>query len=129
VQPPPFAAGAPATPESRADARTEGRRAILDAAWRTVRDKHYDKTLGGVDWNAVRAKYEPLALAAPSDAAFYRVLNQMIGELGQSHMLIVGPGAEEDDDAEQVAPPGEASAPTTGAAPNAAPGATGGKHP
>jgi hypothetical protein len=98
VQPPPFAGGAPATPESRADARTEGRRAILDAAWRTVRDKHYDKTLGGVDWNAVRAKYEPLALAAPSDAAFYRVANQMISELGQSHMLIVGPGAEDDDE-------------------------------
>jgi C-terminal peptidase prc len=99
VQPPPFDAGAPATPESRADARTAGRRAILDAAWRTVRDKHYDKTLGGVDWNAVRKKYEPLALAAPSEGAFYRVLNQMIGELGQSHMLIVGPGAEEEDEA------------------------------
>ena len=30
-------------------------------------------------------------------------LNQMIGELGQSHMLIVGPGAEDDDDAERCA--------------------------
>ena len=98
VQPPPYGGGANATPESRADARTATRRAILDAAWKTVRDKHYDKTLGGVDWNAVRAKYEPLALGAPSDAAFYRVLNQMVGELGQSHMLIVGPGAEEADD-------------------------------
>ncbi len=103
VQPPAFAGGAPATPESAADARTATRRAILDAAWRIVRDKHYDKTLGGLDWNAVRAKYEPLALAAPSDAAFYRVANQMIGELGQSHMLIAGPGAqdEDDDDANQ----------------------------
>jgi sarcosine oxidase subunit alpha len=107
VQPPAFTAGAPATPQSVADARTGSRRAILDAAWRIVRDKHYDKTLGGVDWNAMRAKYEPLALAAPSDAAFYRVLNQMIGELGQSHMLIVGPGAEDEDDAEQLAGPGE----------------------
>ncbi|HEY7372975.1 MAG TPA: S41 family peptidase [Polyangia bacterium] len=98
VQPPPFDAGTPSTPESAASARTAERRAILDAAWRTVRDKHYDKTLGGVDWNAVRAKYEPLALAAPSEAAFYHVLNQMIGELGQSHMLIVGPGAGDDDD-------------------------------
>ena len=77
-----------------------------------MRDKHYDKTLGGVDWNAVRAKYEPLALGAPSEAAFYRVLNQMIGELGQSHMLIAGPGAEDEDDAEELrrtsasAPPG-----------------------
>ncbi len=110
VQPPPFPGGAPATPESRADARTAGRRAILDAAWKTVRDKHYDKTLGGVDWNAVRAKYEPLALGAPSEAAFYRVLNQMIGELGQSHMLIVGPGSDDEDDADapkQDAPPAD----------------------
>jgi len=98
VQPPPFAGGAPSTPESAATARTAGRRAILDAAWRTVRDKHYDKTLGGVNWDAVRAKYEPLALAAPSEGAFYRVLNQMIGELGQSHMLIVGPGSDDDDE-------------------------------
>ena len=59
-------AGAPATPASRRRrAHAKLRRAILDAAWRTVRDKHYDKTLGGVDWNAVRAKYEPLALARP----------------------------------------------------------------
>jgi C-terminal peptidase prc len=98
VLPPPFAGGAPATPESRADARTAMRREILEAAWRIVRDKHYDKTLGGIDWNAVRARYEPLALAAPSEAAFYHIANQMIGELGQSHMVIVGPGAAEDDD-------------------------------
>src|SRR4051812_48019201 len=56
LQPPPFAAGAaPSTPEASAAARAELRRAILDAAWRTVRDNHYDKTLGGVDWAAVRA--------------------------------------------------------------------------
>jgi carboxyl-terminal processing protease len=110
VQPPPFAPGAPATPTSAADARTTLRRAILDAAWRTVRDKHYDPTLGGVDWNAVRAKYEPLALGAPGDAAYYRLLNQMIGELGQSHMLITGPGAEDEADVEELQAPGEASA-------------------
>jgi sarcosine oxidase subunit alpha len=109
VQPPAFASGAPATAESNASARTAQRKAILEAAWRTVRDKHYDKTLGGLDWNNVLAKYEPLAIAAPSDAAFYRVANQMIGELGQSHMLIVGPGAEDDDAGEQLPPPGEPS--------------------
>ena len=75
-----------------------------------MRDKHYDKTLGGLDWNAVRASYEPLALAAPSEAAFYRVLNQMIGELGQSHMMITGPGAEDEVAAEETAEPGDAPA-------------------
>jgi sarcosine oxidase subunit alpha len=106
VEPPPFAA-VPATPEHAADARATLRRSILDAAWRTVRDKHFDKTLGGLDWNAVRAKYEPLAIAAPSDATFYRVLNQMIGELGQSHMMITGPGDEDEGAAEDMPQPGE----------------------
>jgi carboxyl-terminal processing protease len=108
VQPPPFAAAAPVTAQATATARTDLRRSILDAAWRTVRDKHYDKTLGGLDWTATRAKYEPLALAAPSEQAFYRVLNQMIGELGQSHMMVTGPGDDEDDDAQDLTAPAEA---------------------
>jgi len=108
-QPPPFTE-APKTREQTADAQTTLRRSILDAAWRAVRDKHFDKTLGGLDWNAVRARYEPLAIGAPSDAAFYRVLNQMIGELGQSHMMITGPGAEDEGATEELAEPGEAPA-------------------
>jgi sarcosine oxidase subunit alpha len=108
VEPPPFAAPPPATPDSAADARTRLRRSILVAAWTTVRDKNYDKTLGGLDWNAVRAKYEPLALGAPSEAAFYRLLNQMIGELGQSHMMITGPGAEDEVADDETAKPGDA---------------------
>ncbi|HVU49559.1 MAG TPA: S41 family peptidase, partial [Polyangia bacterium] len=110
VQPPPFASAGPApTREAAAGDRRAARLAILDAAWKTVRDKHYDRTLGGVDWNAVRARYEPLALAAPSEAAFYRTLNQMIGELGQSHMMITGPGSEAEDDLEELTAPGEAA--------------------
>ena len=111
VEPPAFVpAPVAATPEARDDARRTERRAILDAAWKLVRDKHYDKTLGGVDWTAVRARYEPLALAAPSDAAFYRTLNQMIGELGQSHMMIAGPGAEDDDEEPGDSAPGPGGA-------------------
>jgi carboxyl-terminal processing protease len=111
VTPPPFDPNAtPATPQAAADARTAMRRSILNAAWQTVRDKHYDPKLGGVDWNAVRAKYEPLALAAPSEAAFYRTLNQMIGELGQSHMMITGPGADDDDDRDAEGSQDEAAA-------------------
>jgi sarcosine oxidase subunit alpha len=125
VQPPPFSPGTPATPESAAGAETALRRQILDAAWTLVRDKHYDKTLGGIDWKAVRAKYEPLALGAPSEATFYRVLNQMIGELGQSHMLITGPGAEEQDDAEALAAPGEAPGATPAVVPSIEPGSLG----
>jgi carboxyl-terminal processing protease len=108
VQPPPFAAQGPAPTRAVSERlRAAARYTIFDAAWKTVRDKHYDETLGGLDWNAVRARYEPQALGAPDDAAFYRVLNQMLGEVRQSHMTITGPGAEDADDIEELADPGE----------------------
>jgi carboxyl-terminal processing protease len=84
------------TSDGRRDQQTAQRREILDAVWRTVRDRHYDPNLGGLNWDAVRRRYEPIALGAPGDAAFYRALNNMVGELGQSHMMVTGPGAEDD---------------------------------
>jgi carboxyl-terminal processing protease len=98
LTPPPMAGPAadtggvdPADPRS---ARSQMRRSIFDAAWTTVRDKHYDKTLGGLDWAAARAKYEPPAVGAPDEPTFYRLLNEMLGALGQSHLEVSGPGAE-----------------------------------
>ena len=122
------------TREARTDARTTQRSEILDAVWTSVRDLHYDPTLGGLDWQAVRRRHEPLALAAPDDAAFYRALNDMIGELGQSHMAVTGPGAEEaappDPSASAASPPPAeglpAAAPPAQAAPERAPGSISG---
>jgi carboxyl-terminal processing protease len=88
--------------------RSELRKSIFEAAWKTVRDKHYDKTLGGLDWNAVRAKYEPLAVGAPDEPTFYRQVNEMLGSLGQSHLEVSGPGAEPVVAEEATAPRGEA---------------------
>ena len=96
VSPPPLAANTPAEgidPRDSRSAERLTRRAIFDGAWTLVRDKHYDKSLGGLDWNALRAKYEPLAMGAPDQATFYRFLNQMLGELRQSHLEVTGPGA------------------------------------
>ena len=70
------------------------RQEIFTAAWTAVRDKDFDKTLGGLDWEATRKKYEPLALAAPDEPTFYRTLNEMLGGLGQSHLEVHGPGEE-----------------------------------
>jgi carboxyl-terminal processing protease len=116
LTPPPLA---PAMHESKApsdprSARAEHRRAILEAAWTTVRDKHYDKTLHGVDWNAVRAKYEPLAVGAPDEPTFYRFLNEMLGTLGQSHLEVAGPGSEELPIAEEPPPPANPAATGSG---------------
>ena len=74
--------------------RNQIREAIFTAAWTAVRDKHFDKTLGGLDWDSLRRKYQPLALAAPDEPTFYRLLNEMLGLLGQSHLQVHGPGEE-----------------------------------
>ena len=35
--------------------------AAFDMCWRTMRDRWYDERLGNRDWNAIRAKYLPMA--------------------------------------------------------------------
>jgi carboxyl-terminal processing protease len=77
----------------------ELRQAIFTAAWTAVRDKDFDKALTGQDWEAQRAKYQPLAMAAPDETTFYRVLNEMLGTLGQSHLEVHGPGEMPEDEA------------------------------
>jgi carboxyl-terminal processing protease len=91
--------------------RLQIRQAIFTAAWTAVRDKDFDKTLAGLDWEAERAKYQPLALAAPDEPTFYRLLNEMLGGLGQSHLEVHGPGDEAEarsDEPEPARPPGSA---------------------
>jgi len=66
---------------------------VFQFVWEEVRRSHYDPKLGGVDWDAVRETYAPKACAAESDAAFYAVLNEMLGELKQSHFGVIPPGA------------------------------------
>ena len=114
LAPPPLvAATTPARePDDPRSARSELRRSIFEATWTAVRDKHYDKALHGVDWNAQRAHYEPLAVGAPDERTFYRVLNEMLGTLGQSHLEVSGPGAEELPLAEE--PPPNAGLATSG---------------
>lgn len=69
------------------------RNEVFQFVWEEVRRSHYDPTLGGIDWDAMRETYAPKARAAESDAAFYGVLNAMLGELKQSHFGVIPPGA------------------------------------
>lgn len=67
----------------------------FDAAWKIVRDTHFDKTLNGVDWDAVRTELRPRAEAAKSTAELRSVMSAMLARLGQSHFAIV-PGTGDD---------------------------------
>ena len=79
----------------------EVRQETFDIVWRTVKEKHFDPTLGGLDWDKVREQYAPRAAAAKSNNEFYDVLRQMLGELHQSHFNIIPPEAIAEDDSRE----------------------------
>jgi tricorn protease len=60
-------------------------RAAFEQCWRAMRDRWYDEKLGNRDWNAVRAKYAPLAETA-SQETLQTVVWLMLGELNGSHL-------------------------------------------
>ena len=61
--------------------------------WETVRDKYFDATLAGVDWNAVRTRYEPRLTEATTSKALHDLLDRMVQELPVSHLRVQGPGS------------------------------------
>jgi carboxyl-terminal processing protease len=63
----------------------EARRSAFDEAWETVRDRFYDRNLHGLDWPAVRSRYQPLAAFADSGEQLAVVINTMLAELRTSH--------------------------------------------
>ncbi|MBS1787513.1 MAG: hypothetical protein JST85_07325 [Acidobacteria bacterium] len=87
--------GAPPDSKKTADVRQQ----TFEIVWQTVKDKHFDPTLGGVDWEKVRQQYQPKVAETKSDAELYRLLQQMLGELHQSHFNIIPPEAVISDDA------------------------------
>jgi carboxyl-terminal processing protease len=79
--------------------------ATFDAVWTTVRDSHWDATLGGVDWNAVRTELLPKATAAESNEALRAVLTDALSRLQQSHFAIIPSEFANTGEIELQAPP------------------------
>jgi carboxyl-terminal processing protease len=76
----------------RADFSDEERKKHLqsfDKVWETIHEHHWDPKLGGLDWNAVRAELRPKMDTARSVADVRKILNAMIGKLGQSHFTVI----------------------------------------
>jgi len=59
--------------------------------WETIRDKYYDPTFGGRDWNALGAKYRPLAAGMKLSGEFHALLGKMLAALGRSHLSLFAP--------------------------------------
>lgn len=58
--------------------------------WRLLRDYFYARNMHGVDWPAMRAKYEPLVQRVRSRAELNDVLGQLTGELSTLHHFVRG---------------------------------------
>ena len=74
----------------RVDERDEWAQ-ILDESWRVMKYRFYDEKMHGKDWNAIRAKYEPLLKYVGANEDVYDLANEMIGELNASHTGVSGP--------------------------------------
>ncbi len=76
------------------DVREEWQQMFVEA-WRLERDYFYDRGMHGVDWKAVRAKYEPLAARVTDRDELSDVLAQMVSELSALHIFVYGGDARE----------------------------------
>jgi tricorn protease len=54
-------------------------------AWRTMKYRFYDPAMHGMDWDAAKAKYEPLVADVGDRQELLNIINEMIGELNASH--------------------------------------------
>ncbi len=63
--------------------------ATFDDVWTTVRDRHFDPNLNGVDWDAVRDELRPRAAQAATQRDLEQVLGEMLARLDQSHFAVL----------------------------------------
>ena len=61
----------------------------FNVVWKTVNDKYFDPQFGGVDWAAVKRKYEPQLAGIDGDAELYDLLSRMLAEIKISHLRIL----------------------------------------
>ena len=78
-------------PPPRQALHAADRQLAFDFVWRTINEHYYNAKLNGVDWNAVGARYRPLALAAQDDESFWDTLDMMTGELKDAHTRVESP--------------------------------------
>lgn len=79
----------------RIDHKSQWQQMFADA-WRTMKYRFYDPKMHGYDWDAMRAKYQPLVEFVGDRQELLNLINEMIGELNASHTgAAPGPGGRE----------------------------------
>lgn len=118
---------------ARAPARlTEAQRELqvqsFDHVWQTIKDRHWDPNLNGVDWDAAKAELRPRVESAQTADEARAATMALIAKLGQSHFgLIPAETYTEIDEPKEIkeaqakkaeaAAPADESKPAEGSAP------------
>ena len=68
---------------------------ILADAWRIMRDYFYEPGMHGVDWKAIRTKYEAMLPAVVTREDLNYLISEMISELNVGHAYLQGQGDTE----------------------------------
>lgn len=63
-------------------------RQIYAESWRMVRDFFYDRDMHGVNWRAMREKYQPLVERVSDRGELSDVIYEMVGELSALHIYV-----------------------------------------
>ncbi len=71
----------------RIEPRQEWQQMFVDG-WRTLRDWFYEPGMHGQDWNAIRARYEPLVAHVATRADLDYLLHEIGGEVNSGHVYV-----------------------------------------
>lgn len=77
---------------SGATASAQEHRPVFDGIVEAVRAHYYEPHYNGRDWAAITARYESRLAGVTTDAAFLRLGQAMLDELGTSHVVLHPPG-------------------------------------
>ena len=72
-------------------ATSDSRLAVFDDVWETVRERYYDPTFHGLDWEMERDRFRPLAKSAQTPAELYGVIRSMLSDLKDAHTRVFAP--------------------------------------
>jgi carboxyl-terminal processing protease len=61
----------------------------FEVAWRTIREKHWDPELAGLDWQAVHDEVRPQVEKAASRDEYFKAMQGMIDRFDQSHFAVI----------------------------------------
>jgi carboxyl-terminal processing protease len=64
----------------------------FEKVWTTIRDKHWEKNPGGLDWQAIHAEFRPRVENAKNIDEVRAILAEMLGRLHQTHFGILATG-------------------------------------